>query len=211
MGALLPAFCCVHWVQVVQAFGGCVLLSWCVPSLSPYLRPFAAFAFLQYLRNMPLFAFLGGFRGFWGCCVGLCWLGALRGFCVREWLGGFGACCVCALLFVLLSFRFLLFSSCPLFFSFRPAFVLLPCLASALGLWVCLCCGCWLSFPFGRLQIQKERAQFRASSLVLLCVVVMRLLIARGLPAIPLQPLRESVRNCSNVGGSRQNKGNLMR
>ena len=39
------------------------------------------------------------------------------------------------------AFRFLLLSSCPLFFSFRPALVLLPCLASALGLvlfsWLC--------------------------------------------------------------------------
>lgn len=45
---------------------------------------------------------------------------------MRERLGGFGACGVFAL-------RFLLFFSCPLFFSFRPALVLLPCLASVLG------------------------------------------------------------------------------
>ena len=70
----------------------------------------------------------------------------------------------------LLSFRFPL-SSC------SPA--LLPCLASALGLvlfswslwlvfWSWL--GCWLSFPFGRLQIQKEGA--RIASLPRLVVLL---------------------------------------
>ena len=108
---------------------------------------------------------------------------------------------------------------CPSFSPFVLVFVLL-------SLSLCACCAllvllsvlfvlvslwvlCFL-FPL-RTNRQKERAQFLASSLVLLCVVVMRLLIARGLPAIPFQPLRELVRNCSNVGGSRQNKGNLMR
>lgn len=59
------------------------------------------------------------FRGFYVFRVGLCCFGALRGlwgFCTRVELGGYMTCCVFA-------FRFLLFSSCPLFFSFRPAFV----------------------------------------------------------------------------------------
>ena len=55
-----------------------------------------------------------------GALLGLC------GFCARVELGGYMTCGVFAL-------RFLLFSSCPLFFSFRPALVLLPCLASVLG------------------------------------------------------------------------------
>ena len=41
--------------------------------------------------------------------------------------------------------------------------------------------------------------------------VVIRLLIVRGLPAIPFRLLRGSVRNCSNVGGLRHNTGNLLR
>ena len=40
---------------------------------------------------------------------------------------------------------------------------------------------------------------------------VMRLLIVRGLPAIPFQLLRGLVRNCSNVGGLRHNIGNQLR
>ena len=46
------------------------------------------------------------------------------------------------------AFRFLLFSSCPLLFSFRSALVLLPCLASALGL-VLLSWLCGLAFGVG--------------------------------------------------------------
>ena len=84
----------------------------------------------------------GVFSAFWGVCVGLCGLRALRGlwgFCVREWLGGLKACC-----------DFLQnLSFCPSVFLSCPAFVLLSRFASALGLWCCLCCGCWLSFPFG--------------------------------------------------------------
>ena len=70
--------------------------------------------------------------------MGLYCLRALRGlwgFCVREWLGGFGACGVFA-------FRFLLSSSS--FSLFAPAFISFPaCLAcllvlclSSLSLWV---------------------------------------------------------------------------
>ena len=46
-------------------------------------------------------------------------------------------------------------------------------------------------------------------SLFVCCV--MRLLIVRGLPAIPFQLLRGSVRNCSNVGGLRHKISNLLR
>ena len=45
-------------MQVVQGAGASGGLLWCVPSLCP----FAAFAFLQYLRNMPYLAFLGRFQ-----------------------------------------------------------------------------------------------------------------------------------------------------
>ena len=46
----------VHWVQVVQGAGASGVLR-CVPSLCPAFCAFAAFALLQYLLNMPYFAF----------------------------------------------------------------------------------------------------------------------------------------------------------
>ena len=76
------------------------------------------------------------------------------------------------------AFRFLLLSSCPLLFSFRSALVLLPCLASALGL-VLLSWLCGLAFGVGWVvgflslsdgfRYKKERAQ---SVCVLSCPVV---------------------------------------
>ena len=89
-------------------------------------------------------------------------LRGLWGFCARVELGGFGACGVFA-------FRFLLFSSCPLFFSFRPALVLLPCLASALGLVLSLFVAVVVSFSL-TVYGQKERA--RRVWCVLSCPVV---------------------------------------
>ena len=86
--------------------------------------------------------FKGVFSGFWAFRVGLCCLGALRGlwgFCVREWLGGFTACCVFASIFPLLCLLFYLFTcflsfilsalfwlsfACPLALSFLSCFVL---------------------------------------------------------------------------------------
>ena len=108
--------------------------------------------------------FKGVFSAVCGADVYLYGLRSLRGlcgFCVREWLGGLEACGVFAFLFA--------FS--PLVLSFSP-FVLL-CPASLLGFLPCLLScslSCflgfvsWLSFPFGRLQTQKERAQILASS-----------------------------------------------
>ena len=70
--------------------------------------------------------------------MGLCGLRALRGlwgFCVREWLGGFGACGVFAFLFVRFSLVCPCFSpfvlllsfalSCVLVFAFLPALVVI--------------------------------------------------------------------------------------
>lgn len=101
--------------------------------------------------------FKGVFRGFYVFGVGLCCLRALRGlwgFCVREWLGGFGACCVFALVFPLFAIVFLLLS------CFCPLLCLVSlCLLSFLApivfcLFSCLCC---FFFPFG--LYAKERAQ----------------------------------------------------
>ena len=80
--------------------------------------------------------FKGVFSGFWGACVGLHWLRALRGlwgFCVRERLGGLKACGVFAFLFIL--FVLLPFSFCLSFYIFASAFCPSPCL---------LCYGCLL-------------------------------------------------------------------
>ena len=110
--------------------------------------------------------FKGVFRGFCGADVYLYGLRALRGlwgFCTREWLGGLKACGVFA---SMLSSRLpFVFLSCPLVLL-SPALLLgfLPCLLSC-SLSCLLGFVGWLSFPFGRLQIQKERAQFLASSL----------------------------------------------
>ena len=56
---VVPAFCRAHWVQVVQGAGASGVLR-CVFSSSGRVFPafclFAAFAFLQYLLNMPYFA-----------------------------------------------------------------------------------------------------------------------------------------------------------
>ena len=149
-------------VQVCRLFVACPLLWWCVPSF----RPLSCFAPDVLGLNMPLFAILRGFLAGFPCWMWVCIASMLCVAC-----GAFVRVrCLAVLgLVACFTFRFLLFSSCPLFFSFRPALVLLPCLASALVLWVCLCCGCWLSFPFGRLQIQKEGARVASLPAVLVC------------------------------------------
>ena len=91
--------------------------------------------------------------------MGLYCLRALRGlwgFCVREWLGGFGACGVFCL-------SFLLLSSCPLvrLSSCSPALLLLLVFGVA-----CVVVVGFLSLS----DYTQKRAQFLASSLVLLCV-----------------------------------------
>lgn len=95
-------------------------------------------------------------------------------------------------------------------------------------LWFVLCCclvcfaavvcgfllgcglGCWVFF-FPSDGMTKERAHRVGASPLCSLVVVIRLLIVRGLPAIPFQPLRGLVRSCSNVGGLRHNRGTPMR
>ena len=105
----------------------------------------------------------GVLTGFCGCCVCLYWLRALRGlwgFCVREWLGGLRACGVFALRFLLLLLCLPPFMLVVLLCSGCLSFVLLHCLCGSLGVVV-------VSFSLTD-YTQKERAQFLASSLVLL-------------------------------------------
>ena len=92
----------VHWVQVVQGAGasgpaGCRL--WSSGRVFPPFVPLR-FCFPAIPAKYALISqFKGVFAGFLLFRVGLLGLGALRGlwgFCTREWLGGFGACCVFA-------------------------------------------------------------------------------------------------------------------
>ena len=116
--------------------------------------------------------FGGVFSAVWGCCVGLCCLGGLRGlwgFCARVELGGLKACGVFAVLlsvFPLLCLYLIRFSSSsPIFWGFVFVVLGLSCLPVLFVL-------VWLLFLFPlRMHRQKERAQsVFASSLVLLCV-----------------------------------------
>ena len=96
--------------------------------------------------------FKGVLEGFWGCYVGLCWVGALRGlwgFCTRVELGGLKACGVFAPLLPLF---------CPLSCPFAPAFLACPLvlLSSLPALFVLV--SLWFLFPL-RMNKQKERAQ----------------------------------------------------
>ena len=107
--------------------------------------------------------FKGVFRGFPLLDVGLYCFDALRGlwgFCVREWLGGFGACGVFAPVFILLPISF-----CLSFYLFAPAFVLLSlcfCICSPLLVlflvFPFLLCLCGFFFPFGCTGKKKGRA-----------------------------------------------------
>ena len=145
------------------------------------------------------------------CGFVLLWsLRGLCGLCARVGLGGLKACGVFASIFILL----------PSFFIFFVLFLvlLLMCLPPFM-LVVLLCSGCLslsscivfvVSFSLTDYMQKKGRAVLVRPLCVGYCVV-MRLPIVRRLPAIPFRLLRGSVRNCSNVGGSRQNRDSLMR
>ena len=88
---VVPALWRVHLGQVVGLFG-VVVLPFVACSL--LLSSLSLCLWCVVLRYGSISRFKGIFSGFWGCCVGLCCSGALRGlwgFCVREWLGGFMA------------------------------------------------------------------------------------------------------------------------
>lgn len=110
--------------------------------------------------------FKGVFRGFYGVCVGLCCLGALRGlwgFCARVELGGLKACGVFAPRFILfapmfplLCLSFYLFTC---FMSFCPSLVWLPFVSHCL--FSCFPCGFLYSlFPFRTMRKKKGRKVF---------------------------------------------------
>lgn len=93
--------------------------------------------------------FKGVFSAVWGVRVGLFVLGALRGlrgFCVREWLGGFGACCVFAPVFLRVCLYLSLYL--PFFLSLYLLLVLLSFVGLVAFRFPCLSSG----FPCGLLS-----------------------------------------------------------
>ena len=146
----LPAVYRVHWWQVV----GSLILRTCLNAGSGPLVVCSLLlsAFLLCSRCIAckygsISHFKGVFSGFWAFRVGLCCLGALRGFCARVELGGLKACGVFASLFVLLPF---FFCSCVcLLLCWLSFFALVVFLCPlALSLWL-FGCGCCFLFPFG--------------------------------------------------------------
>lgn len=146
-------------VCVPPLLSACLLCLWCVG---------LKYAFISHFKDV--------FSGFWGWYMGSYCLRALRGlcgFCARVWLGGFGACGVFALVFILLPCFLSILSFC-------LAFCL--CVCSLLMLFACLVCWCclvvlWvllvLLFPFRTIRKKKGREGLPlASSLVLLWCVV---------------------------------------
>lgn len=145
----------------------CRLWSFCgvFPAFCPLLLCFPAIP----AKYAPISHFKGVSSVVWAFRVGLFVLGALRGlcgFCVRERLGGFGACGVFALVFPLFA----------LVLSFYPAFVLCfvlcPCVcfpsrSCCLLLSLCLCC---FFFPYG-LYAKKGAKCFPLRPLLSCCVL----------------------------------------
>ena len=137
---------------------------WCAPAPSlwvcsvPFSLPLPSFLLCLWCIAFEygfISHFRGVFGGFWGADVYLYGFGSLRGlwgFCVRERLGGFGACCVFRLSpFVFLS-ALLSSCSCPAsllgFFSWSYL--------AFLALWV------WLLafFPFRTASEIKRRGAY---------------------------------------------------
>lgn len=106
--------------------------------------------------------FKGVFRGFLLFRVGLCCLGALRGFCTRVELGGFMACGVFASVFLLLSLCLLSF------YALRLSSGALSLLSSACPLAFLVV----VSFSLSDVCAKKKGREglSLASSLVVLCV-----------------------------------------
>ena len=160
--------CGAKWVQDVRALAALAILLtlaklyrcspfWRVPCLLP------AFLLCVWCIGFEygfISRFKGVYSGFYGVCVGLYCLRALRGlwgFCVREWLGGLEACCVFASIysficlylpfFLSLYLHLVLLSFVGLVVFRFPLFVLL------FSLWVFV-----FSFSLAD-YTQKERAQ----------------------------------------------------
>ena len=155
----------VHWSRGGQGFeasGPAIGWLWSSGVVFPPFYPLCCFACGVLPANMPLFAILRGFSEGFPCSVWVCLAWVLcvdcGAFYARVRLGGFGACGVFAFIFLLFAYRFIYL---PIFRGF--AFVAL------LVLFACFVCSCVFVVAFSLSDYaQKERAQFLASSFVLL-------------------------------------------
>ena len=135
------------------------------------------------LKYGSIWLFKGVFSGFCGADVYLCGLRFLRGlcgFCVRERLGGFGACGVFASIlsvFLLLCLCFVLFLVLLLLLSFA-------CLFSLCGLFLGSFVGVVGSFSLSDVQTKRKGAKVCPLRPLLSC---------RGVLSIPL--LRQELGN----------------
>ena len=167
-------WCCFHpllgrwWCPLGAGGAGLeglrLSLGVCSVPLSLPLVPLLRFLSCNSPILCPISHFKGVFSVVWGYYVGLYWLRALRrlwGFCVREWLGGFGACCVFCLSFCQIVLQIVLllvlFCSCPAL----PAFLLFVLLSWLCGLVYWLGWGvCFLSLSDG-FRYKKRGANLR--------------------------------------------------
>ena len=139
---------------------------WCAPAPSlwvcsvPFSLPLSLCHFA--CRVACEYGFISRFKGvfsaFWGADVCLYGFGSLRGlwgFCTRVELGGFGACGVFRLCFILFCPL-----SCPLFCPFALVFAFLFTSLLLLSLFVLLSSlsvGCCFFFPYGCMRKKKGR------------------------------------------------------
>ena len=161
----LPDVWRVHWLRCAGSlcyFADVSNIGQDTARCSAFLSALSLCLWCVTLEYGSISRFKGVFRGFYGVCVGLCCLRALRGlcgFCARVELGGLKACSVFRLSFPLFSSLFLsfplfssLFLSCPLLSSLfllsscSPAW--LPALPAFL-LFVLLSWLCGLAFGVG--------------------------------------------------------------
>lgn len=153
----LPEVALVLWSCVPRPFLPFLLCLWCIA---------CKYAFI--------WRFKGVFSGFYGADVYLCGLRSLRGlrgFCARVRLGGFGACCVFAFVFLLLSLCLLSF------YALCLSSGALPLLSSACPL-ACLVCSCvlvGLCFLFPLRTIRKKKGRNFLRPLSFCCGVVISL------------------------------------
>ena len=170
---LCSSYPLVHASEGAGPDGVLAFVLWsCVPLL---LSALSLFPWCVGFEYGSVSRFKGVFSGFWGCCVGLSCLGALRGlwgFCVRERLGGLKACGVFAFVFLLVCLSFFSFCLCVC-----SSFMLFACFAlvvllSCLVLFVLVSLWSLLLFPFPLRTIRKKGRKGFAlvPSLRVLCV-----------------------------------------
>ena len=151
---------CIHRVHLGMCAGFLMLRTYTSAGVCPLvvcsllLSALSLFPWCVACKYGSISRFKGVFSDVWGCCVGLCCLGVLRGlcgFCVREWLGGLKACCVFAPIFIVLPLFFLFFACFPALLVLFASLVYLCCLCGSLGVLL------GFLFPY---RIKRKRSAF---------------------------------------------------